>query len=150
MSNSTVILISKEGEEIEASINHLNESVLIKSMIDEDSSDEHSIPVPKVTSKVMKIIIEFLEYNSTHKLKNIPKPIPPNTKKLESIVKQKWYVEFMNRFEIEEIYELVHASNYLDIKPLLNLCCAYIAITLLGKNTSELRELFKISSPDSV
>ena len=150
MSDSTVILISKEGEEIEASIKDLNESVLIKSMIDEDSSDAHSIPVPNVTSKVMRVIIEFLKYHSNNKLKKIPKPVPPSTKKLGDVVKQNWYVEFIDKFKIEEIYELIHASNYLDIKPLLNLCCSYIAITLLGKSTSELRDLFKIKLPKSI
>jgi len=36
-----------------------------------------------------------------------------------------WYVEFVN-LDHEELFELINAANFLDIKPLLELACAKV------------------------
>jgi S-phase kinase-associated protein 1 len=39
---------------------------------------------------------------------------------------------------------LISASNYLDIKPLLDLSCAAVAAQIKGKSTTEIRKHFQI------
>ena len=50
-----------------------------------------------------------------------------------------WYTDFVNGLEQEELFELILASNYLDIKPLLELTCAKVATMIKNKTIPEIR-----------
>jgi S-phase kinase-associated protein 1 len=52
---------------------------------------------------------------------------------------QKFYVDFIKSMDKDEFYHLTLAANYLDIKPLLDLCCANIASMIKGKTPEEIR-----------
>lgn len=52
---------------------------------------------------------------------------------------QKFYVDFINGLDKESFYNLTLAANYMDIKPLLDLCCAKIASLIKGKTPEEIR-----------
>ena len=54
-----------------------------------------------------------------------------------------WYAAFVS-IEQEEIFEIILAANFLDIRPLLDLTCASIASIIRGKNTDEIRQAFHI------
>lgn len=43
-----------------------------------------------------------------------------------------------------ELFELTLAANYLDIRPLLDLCCARIASFIKGKSPEEIRKNLNI------
>jgi S-phase kinase-associated protein 1 len=44
-----------------------------------------------------------------------------------------WYADYIN-LEQEVLFELIMASNYLDIKPLLELACAKVASLIKNKS----------------
>ncbi|KYN95077.1 suppressor of kinetochore protein 1, putative, partial [Plasmodium reichenowi] len=54
-----------------------------------------------------------------------------------------WDFDFVNT-DKETLYELIEASNYLDIKPLLDLTCGKIASMMKDKTTEEIRAEFDI------
>ena len=51
------------------------------------------------------------------------------------------YIDIEN---IEEIFEIVLAANYLHIVSLMELACAKIASLIKGKSTDEIRKTFNI------
>ncbi len=56
---------------------------------------------------------------------------------------QEWYATFI-AVEQEQLFEIVLAANYMDIKPLLDLSCAKIASLIKGKTPEEIRKQFNI------
>ena len=44
------------------------------------------------------------------------------------------------------LFELIMASNYLDIKPLLELSCAKVASMIKNKSIQEIRKFFNIET----
>ena len=56
-----------------------------------------------------------------------------------------WYVNYIS-LPHEELYHLILAANYMDIKPLLDLGCAYIATMIKDKSMEQIKTTFKISN----
>ena len=56
-----------------------------------------------------------------------------------------WYADYIN-VEEEELFELILASNYLDINPLLELACAKVASLIKNKSIEEIRKFFNIEN----
>lgn len=55
------------------------------------------------------------------------------------ILVQTFYADFIESTNNETLFNLTLAANYLDIKPLLDLCCARIASFIKGKTPEEIR-----------
>ena len=56
-----------------------------------------------------------------------------------------WYADYIN-VEKEELFELIMASNYLDINPLLELACAKAGSLIKNKSIEEIRKFFNIEN----
>ena len=136
-----VKLIPEEGEFIEVEEDIATMSVLVKSMID-DSGNEEDIPLPNVKKHTLEKVIEFCQHHKEDPLQDIEKPLKTNN--IKDVVSP-WYGEFVD-VKIEELYEIILAANYLDIKPLLEVTCAAVAAMMKGKSIEEIRELFNIEN----
>mmetsp|Transcript_39251 Transcript_39251/g.45008 ORF Transcript_39251/g.45008 Transcript_39251/m.45008 type:complete len:116 (+) Transcript_39251:45-392(+) len=109
-----VNLVPEEGEPIAVEEEIATMSVLVKSMIDDSGVDE-DIPLPNVKKATLEKVIEFCEHHKEEPLQDIEKPLKTNN--IKDVV-SKWYGDFVD-VKIEELYEIILAANYLDIKPLL-------------------------------
>lgn len=56
-----------------------------------------------------------------------------------STLVQPFYSNFITTLDRDALYNLILAANYLDIKPLLDLCCAQIASFIKNKTPEEIR-----------
>ena len=140
MTDIVLHLISKEGTIIEAPKEPMMTSVLIKSMLDEVDDDNIDIPLPNVSSHTLVSIVDFLKYNYTNEMDKIQKPIPSGD--LKDFISKEWYVDFINKMNNIEIFELIAAANYMDIEPILNLGCVKIASLIKGKSSEEIKNIF--------
>lgn len=86
-------------------------------------------------------VIRYCEHYRNTEPKEIEKPLPKNS--LTGLV-DSWDEEFIDLKDQEEILDIILASNYLDIKPLLELGCAKIATFIKGKTADEIRKTFGI------
>ena len=136
-----VKLIPEEGEAIEVEVDIATMSVLVKSMID-DAGTEEDIPLPNVKKNTLEKVIEFCQHYKEEPLQDIEKPLKTNN--IKDVVAP-WYGEFVS-IEIEELYEIILAANYLDVKPLLEVTCAAVAAMMKGKSIEEIRTLFNIEN----
>ena len=137
-----VRLVSQEGEKIEVEKSVIGLSILVKSMLEEANTEEE-IPLPNVKSAILKKIIEFCAHVKETKL------IPEIEKPLKSYVLSecvdKWFADYIN-VDKETLFEIILAANYLDIKSLIDLGCALVAIMMKDKSVEQIREMFHIQN----
>lgn len=138
---NSVNLVSSEGTVFTVPIENAKISNLVKMMMDTDTdSDEiEEIPLLGVTSKILSQIVVFMEHIKEEPLNNISQPIQTND--ISEIVQER-YVTFLN--DTDNLHELISASNYMDIKPLLTLTCVKLACMIKGKSPEEIRKTFNI------
>jgi S-phase kinase-associated protein 1 len=98
-------------------------SMTIKNMIDDMCSYATTVAIPlhNVTHRILMLVIEFCEQNS-----------PPD----------EWASEFCKKLDQETLFELILASNYLDIRSLLNATCRTVTDMIRGKTPEEIRKSF--------
>ena len=134
-----VNIISKENESFTISKEVSQLSELLKTILEDEKENEIYLKI--VSSQYLKKVIEFMNYYSTNPFEEIQKPLKsPNLKDFLS----DWYISFLD-IDNDTLFELISVSNYLDIKPLLDLTCAKVATMIKGKDTSEIRDTFRIS-----
>ncbi|KAI3977956.1 hypothetical protein MKX01_032333 [Papaver californicum] len=129
-----ISLKSSDGEifEIEEIVAH--QSLTIKHIIEDDCAD-NAIPLPNVTSKILKRIID---YCNKHRESTA-------SCKADKEALEKWDKEFVN-VDQAILSSLIMAANYLNIRNLLDLTCQTVADMIKGKSPEEIRKTFNIKN----
>jgi len=140
-----VTLQSNDGALIEIDHEVAARSVLIKNMMDDLGPESYAtqpIPIPNVNEAVLRKVIEWCEHHRND---------PPVQNEEESDSRKKttdieeWDQKFM-QVDQEMLFEIILASNYLDIKPLLDVGCKTVANMIKGKSPEEIRKTFNITN----
>ena len=149
-SDMNVTLVSSDGVTFSVPIKVASLSIFVSMMttndcdIDTDDCEIESIPILRVNGKTLRIIIEYMHYYSTGPMVTIEKPLVSNY--IGDVV-QNWYAIFIERVKQENmLYDIVNASNYMYIQPLLELSCAEIALTIRQKSRDEIRDEFYLTT----
>lgn len=145
-----VNLISSENEKFSVPLKVAKMSTMICNNVEEDEDDitDKDFPCIKVSTDVLSKVVEFCtHYQTVEEMNEIATPL--NGETVEEIVKQEWYCNFC-KVEREMLFNLVAAANYLDIKPLLDLTCLAVSVSIKGKSVEELRSIFKIADPKTL
>lgn len=139
-----ITLVSNDNFAIEVDRQVAERSMLIKNMMDDLGEEAASteVPIPNVNESVLKKVIEWCEHH-----KNDP-PVSgdddsDSRKKTTDI--EEWDQKFM-QVDQEMLFEIILASNYLDIKPLLDVGCKTVANMIKGKSPEEIRKTFNITN----
>jgi len=142
--DATVTLCSQEGQKFEVKKSIIKQSELVLTMIDDDDNDDddatQEIPLPNVREEVLKKVIEFCEYHATNDFPDIEKPLKSSN--MQEVVGE-WDAKYVE-VDMEFLFELILAANYMDIKSLLDLTCAKVASMIKGKTPEEIRQTFNI------
>ena len=136
---SEIKLKSKNEKEFLISEKAVKRSKLIEGII-EDYQDNKIIPLPDVDGKILEKIIEYLNHYENSEPKIIKKPLK-NYKMKEAF--EKWDYDYINNMNIEEIINLLNASNYMDIDSLVQLCKNKIAYEIIEKQIDEVINILK-------
>ena len=129
-----IILKSSDGETFEIEEAVAFESQTIKLLIDDECADDTVIPIPKVTGKILAMVIEYCK-------KHVD--AANSDEKLSEDELKKWDAEFV-QVDQDTLYNLVLAANYLNIKNLLDLTCKTVANNIKEKTPEEVRKIFNI------
>mmetsp|Transcript_92706 Transcript_92706/g.247885 ORF Transcript_92706/g.247885 Transcript_92706/m.247885 type:complete len:162 (+) Transcript_92706:85-570(+) len=133
-------LKSSQGDVFEVDQDTACQSALIKNMV-EDSGTDEEIPLPNVKTPILAKVIDYCKHHKDSAAEEIQKPL--KSANLEECGVSEWDCNFV-RIEQEELFELILAANYLDIKSLLDLTCAKVASMIKGKTPEEIRKQFNI------
>ncbi|EHL00027.1 Skp1 dimerization [Glarea lozoyensis ATCC 20868] len=140
----TIVLQSNDNVAITVERKVAERSMLIKNMLEDLAGSEldSAIPIPNVNESVLKKVIEWCEHH-----KNDPQTAADDDsdsrKKTTDI--EEWDQKFM-QVDQEMLFEIILASNYLDIKPLLDVGCKTVANMIKGKSPEEIRKTFNITN----
>lgn len=115
-------------------------SKLVKTML-EGEKDNLVIPLPSVDFTSLQKIVEFVKFYHVNPLPEIVKPLKTN-QLIDAV--PKWYADFVDSMPLHDLMNLLHAANYMNIQPLLDLICCKIASMIKGKTTEEIRQTFNI------
>lgn len=148
----SIILESSDGQRFPVDKNAAYKSCLLKTML-EDLGDDSSqtIPLPNVGGATLQKVIDYCEHHKNDE------PISKEEEELEAKQKQNFNFLYDKKIEIadewdatfikmskDELFAVLMAANYLDIKPLLDLGCKSVASVIKGKSVEEVRDYFGI------
>ena len=141
MDSKNLILESSDNQKIEIDSESAKKSHLLEIYIDISSNLQEPIKLPDIKFDILKKIVEYLTHYKDKTPKDIPKPMPSSN--LNEVIDE-WDVNFINSIELDNIFDLINAANYMDIPSLLDLSCAKIASLMKGKTAQEIRTMFNI------
>jgi S-phase kinase-associated protein 1 len=139
--SKNLTLLSSENIKVNIDSKSAERSNLLKGLI-QDYTEDTDIPMPEIKVDILKKCVEYLIHYKDLEPKEIPKPLPsPNL--LD--VTDEWDVNFIG-IDLDSVFDIINAANYLDIKPLLDLACSKIASTMKGKSAEEIRTIFNLEN----
>jgi len=109
------------------------------SYLDQDPTED--INVESIDSATLKSVVSYCEHHNYTNPEPLRKPLPSN--KLEDFL-DAWDNEFVTGFDDDGLLNVVNAANFLDIKPLVDICLAKIACMFKGKSIEDLRKEYQI------
>jgi S-phase kinase-associated protein 1 len=139
--DTNIVLECRHGERIVISKQSAKLSDMLRTVI-ENSREDDVIPLRNISVSVMNKICEYFKHYENcdfEKFQEIEKPI--RSTNMRDIVNE-WDAEFIN-VKDDMLFELISASNYLDIKPLLDLSCAKIATKIKDKSIEKIKKIFE-------
>lgn len=150
---SNYFLVAKDGDRLGPYRKELlMQSELMKTMIEGDTI-ERDIPIPNVRTAIAKKIMDFCvmvtgtpaKSPSIGAVEPIPYHIVEKPLKSANLAEcvPKIFADYID-VDQEVLYEILLGANYLDIKTLLDLCCAKTASMIKGKTPEQIRATFNI------
>mgnify|MGYP003339330557 CR=1 FL=1 len=124
-------LRSMDDQDFEVDQTVIECSMTLKNMLEDISGDTGVIPLPSVSSDVLKKVIAY----ANHHAKTVT----------EANKTDPWDHEFC-KVPQDALFELILAANYLEIRPLLDLTCKAVANLIKGKSPEEIRKTFNITN----
>ena len=141
MQSTNLVLVSSDNQKIEIDTESAQKSLLLKGLIADFNAQQEPIQLPDIKYDILKKVVEYLTYYKDKTPKDIPKPMPSSN--LNEVIDE-WDVNFINSIELDNVFDLINAANYMDISSLLDLSCAKIASLMKGKTAQEIRTMFNI------
>lgn len=138
---SGVTLIASNGISFLVGREECEMSGLLQKMMENDK-EATSFSLENMKSQTLSKIILYMQYHSANPPSLIEKPI--RSSRMEEIV-DGWDAFFIDVGD-EELFDLILASNYMNIPSLLDLSCAKVATYMRGKSAAQIRQRFNIEN----
>jgi S-phase kinase-associated protein 1 len=136
-----IIIVTNDGISHTVKKNIISMSNTIKTILEGDTST-NQIELDKISSRILKLIIDYCTYHFDKPAKLIEKPLRDDFDKVIC----SWDSNFLKPFSKEILFEMVNIADYLNISDLFELLCAKVAALLKGKSTEEMRKILEINS----
>ncbi|KAK7693769.1 hypothetical protein QCA50_003341 [Cerrena zonata] len=138
-----VLLVTSDNEQFVVEKEVAERSVLIKNMLEDVGESDQPIPLPNVSSSVLKKVLEYCEHHKGEPLPATDAESNQDDSRKRTTDISEWDQKFIT-VDQEMLFEIILAANYLDIKPLLDVGCKTVANMIKGKTPEEIRKLFNI------
>ena len=96
-----------------------------------------SVPLLRTNGAALGKIVDFLNHYRKEPMNQINAPLGSNT--FDEVVTQEFYRKFVSDENLPDgmLFNILTAANYMEIQPLLDLCCLKVTFKLQGKNAEE-------------
>ncbi|EGT48145.1 hypothetical protein CAEBREN_10018 [Caenorhabditis brenneri] len=107
----------------------------------EDVEKKDAIPIENIDGATLKLVFEWCEHHKGEAIPEDDDSVPKN------VVIPEFDAKLME-IDNEQLFNLICAANYLNIKQLLNVSCKKVANMAKGKSPEELRVIFEIPTDE--
>lgn len=137
-------LQSSDGEDFPVDIKVAKQSGTIRTMLEDLGEEEDGVvPLPNVKAETLKKVIEWCIHHQDDPA--IPGENTQKQEKTRSEDISPWNIKFL-KVDDMELFEIIQAANYLDIRGLLEVCCKSVANKIKGKSPDEIRKVFNVTT----
>lgn len=136
-------LKSMNGEDFELERKYAYISKLVKTSVETDSS-ANEVPIPSAKSDILKLVVDYMKHHQGTEPAIIEKPLRSSVMK---DVCNQWDADFIDSIgeNRQQLYDLILAANYMDIKSLLHLGCAKVASLIKGKPLEKIKDILAVA-----
>jgi hypothetical protein len=134
---NTINLVSVDGPEFNVTGDTIKLSIFWSEMYEIEIGNKiHA----GINSTYLPVIVDFCE---KYTAKPFTTKMPLLDTDLTKCGVNEWANDFITKMDIQQVYQILMCGNFLDIEPLLKLCCAYFASLSLKKTPDEIKSVFK-------
>ncbi|XP_022139312.1 SKP1-like protein 14 [Momordica charantia] len=108
------------------------QSGVIRNFLEDFDGDCVEIPLLKVNERMLKVVMEWCAMHAGEELEE---------KEL-----QDWESKFVAMDDLDFLYEVLMAANYLEVVDLVHRLCKKVADIIAGKQPEEIRKIFNIEN----
>jgi len=133
-------LVSKDKKEYTVERKQAFVSMLVKTCLENDDKAEE-VPIPGVTGAILGSVVEYMVHHKGIEPQLVEKPL--RSKVMKDVCADKWDAEYIDKIgdNRQQLYDLILAANYMDIKSLLHLGCAKVASLIKGQPLEKIKEI---------
>lgn len=139
-SSSSIKLVSKDKKVFVVSRKNAIISNLVKTTLEQDASASE-VPIPGVTGEILEKLVTYMNHHAGTEPPIIPKPL--RSKEMKQVCSDAWDAEYIDKIGDvrQDLYDLILAANYMDVKSLLHLGCAKVASLIKGQPLEKIKEI---------
>jgi len=121
--NGSIKLVSKDGKEYSIEKKFVFISTLVKTSLETDSTAAE-VPMLGVKGDILSKVVDYMVHHKGTEPPIVEKPL--RSKVMKDVCKDPWDADFIDKIgeNRQQLYDLILAANYMDIKSLLHLGCA--------------------------
>lgn len=136
----TIKLTSKDKKEFTVETKFAVIATLVKTTLQQDKTATE-VRIPGVLSSSLALVIEYMNHHKGTEPPIIPKPL--RSKEMKQVCSDPWDAQYIDKIGDvrQDLYDLILAANYLDIKSLLHLGCAKVASLIKGQPLEKIKEI---------
>jgi len=133
-------LTSKDKKEFTIDRKYAFISTLVKTSLENDELS-NEVPIPGVTGNILELVFKYMEHHKGTEPPLVEKPL--RSKLMKDVVTDKWDAEYIDKLgeNRQQLYDLILAANYMDVKSLLHLGCAKVASLIKGQPLEKIKEI---------
>jgi len=133
-------LTSKDKKEFPIERKHAFISTLVKTSLETDDTSQE-VPIPGVQGAILQLVVDYMSHHKGQEPALVDKPL--RSKVMRDVCQDKWDAEFIDRIgeNRQQLYDLILAANYMDVKSLLHLGCAKVASLIKGQPLEKIKEI---------
>ena len=109
----------------------------------DDKAEE--VPIPGVTGAILELVVDYMKEHKGVEPPIIEKPL--RSRNMKDVCPHKWDADYIDKIgeTRQQLYDLILAANYMDIKSLLHLGVSKVASLIKGQ---PLEKIAAILNPD--
>lgn len=134
---------SKEGKSCEVLLAHARLSGLVRASLELDAHAQQ-IEALNASEEVLQEVILWLNFHKGVAPPLVEKPL--RSKVMKDVCHDPFDATFIDRIgeDMQKLYDLILAANYLDIKPLLHLAVAKVASLIKGEPLEKIASILSV------
>ena len=110
----------------------------------ENDSNATEVPIPGAKGAILDLVVQYMVHHAGTEPPIVEKPL--RSKVMKDVCKDAWDAEFIDTIgnNRQQLYDVILAANYMDVKSLLHLGCAKVASLIKGQPLEKIKDVLAV------